>query len=415
MRSKRADTAKKDPIRKGGNMVSPMWLSFTVSQQDHRIASCNTCGATFPRWGKKRKSFYTMKMLNHLRGFHGVKIRRERQKELLGKAKVRSANADEEMAEENEGKQLTPSMSLNKEEKEHWTVTCGDKTGVLHLSKLRRAMECIRCEDQWFAPMAFEEFGGKRSYKKWKRSIFYENKPLEYWFKQGVLVTKGFKVTKSSLGCLKETTNLPSDSSSEDFAEDNSTAPIDILDTEAAEAPDCRSHSDSVTTDAHSTQSSWCEPLDADVLIEGDPQPIKEPSNPTAEDLNYSAHDVAGEVELTHNPEEEDGELGEIQGATGSDPSAPSTTAPEDPDGITTTNSQATQVENENEERLTSPEKTTACNFPESLQTSSPSLPTGSDLDAMELVQLRKERLKLQIKVLRLQEQYYTRRLGPPM
>lgn len=57
----------------------------------------------------------------------------------------------------------------------------------------------------------------------------------------------------------------------------------------------------------------------------------------------------------------------------------------------------------------------TAWNFPKSLQTSSPSLPTGSDLDAMELVQLRKERLKLQIKVLRLQEEYYTRRLELPM
>lgn len=75
---------------------------------------------------------------------------------------------------------------------------------------------------------------------------------------------------------------------------------------------------------------SWCEPLDADVLIEGDRQPIEEPSNPTAEDLNYPAHDVAGEVELTHNPENEDGEVGEIQGATGSDPSAPSTIALED-------------------------------------------------------------------------------------
>lgn len=75
---------------------------------------------------------------------------------------------------------------------------------------------------------------------------------------------------------------------------------------------------------------SWCEPLDAEVLIEGDHQPIGKRSYPTAEDLNYSAHDVAGEVELTHNPEKEDGELGESQGATGSDPSAASTIAPED-------------------------------------------------------------------------------------
>lgn len=75
---------------------------------------------------------------------------------------------------------------------------------------------------------------------------------------------------------------------------------------------------------------SWCEPLDTDVLIEGDPQPIEEPYNPTAEDLNYSARDVAGEVELTHTPETEDGQLEEIQGATGSDPLKPSTIAAKD-------------------------------------------------------------------------------------
>lgn len=66
------------------------------------------------------------------------------------------------------------------------------------------------------------------------------------------------------------------------------------------------------------------------MLIEGEHQPIENRSNPTDEDLNHSAHDVAGEVELTPNPEKEDGELGEIQGATESDPSAPSSVAPED-------------------------------------------------------------------------------------
>lgn len=44
------------------------------------------------------------------------------------------------------------------------------------------AEECIKCEGCWFAPSAFEDFGGKGSSKKWKASIFYENKSLQFWF-----------------------------------------------------------------------------------------------------------------------------------------------------------------------------------------------------------------------------------------
>lgn len=66
------------------------------------------------------------------------------------------------------------------------------------------------------------------------------------------------------------------------------------------------------------------------MLVEVDHQPIEKHSNPTAEDVNYSAHDVTGKVELIHSPEKEDGELGELQGATESDLSARSSIPPED-------------------------------------------------------------------------------------
>lgn len=39
----------------------------------------------------------------------------------------------------------------------------------------------------------------------------------------------------------------------------------------------------------------------------------------------------------------------------------------------------------------------------------------GCDLDAMDLDQLKREKLKMEIKVLRLQEEYYARRLGRPL
>lgn len=42
--------------------------------------------------------------------------------------------------------------------------------------------DCIECEGHWLAPPAFEDSGGKGSSKKWKTSIFYENKSLQLWF-----------------------------------------------------------------------------------------------------------------------------------------------------------------------------------------------------------------------------------------
>ncbi|XP_070703728.1 ABC transporter F family member 4-like isoform X2 [Pempheris klunzingeri] len=72
-------------------------------------------------------------------------------------------------------------------------VTCGSKTGILDVEKLDRGEECIMCEDHWFTPPTFEDLGGKGCSKKWKTSIFYENKPLQFWFEQGSLTTTGYK------------------------------------------------------------------------------------------------------------------------------------------------------------------------------------------------------------------------------
>lgn len=46
---------------------------------------------------------------------------------------------------------------------------------------------CIECEGRWFAPPAFEDLGGKGHSKKWKASIFHENKPLQFWFEVWIL------------------------------------------------------------------------------------------------------------------------------------------------------------------------------------------------------------------------------------
>ncbi|XP_076609322.1 uncharacterized protein LOC143334418 isoform X1 [Chaetodon auriga] len=90
--------------------------------------------------------------------------------------------------------------------------------GFLDVEKLSRGEDCIRCDDRWFSPTAFEDFGGKGSSKKWKASIFYENEPLQFWFEQGHLTTKGYKRKGSETTKQKkvQSSNHTSESSSEE-------------------------------------------------------------------------------------------------------------------------------------------------------------------------------------------------------
>ncbi|GAA6226041.1 midasin-like isoform X1 [Lates japonicus] len=94
---------------------------------------------------------------------------------------------DEEEAEE-EGED---------EDQEGLPITCGDKKGFLDVEKLSRGEQCILSNGSWLSPPDFEEFGGKGSSKKWKASIFHEDKPLQDLFDKGILTTKGFKRRRS--------------------------------------------------------------------------------------------------------------------------------------------------------------------------------------------------------------------------
>ncbi|XP_070779462.1 cilia- and flagella-associated protein 251-like isoform X1 [Enoplosus armatus] len=105
---------------------------------------------------------------------------------------------DEEEEEEDEEDNEQPGPSTQNTHKQRMqknrlSVTCGNKKGTLDVEKLHRGEACIEYDDGWFFPPTFEELGGKGSSKKWKASIFYENKPLQFWFEQGSLTTKGFK------------------------------------------------------------------------------------------------------------------------------------------------------------------------------------------------------------------------------
>ncbi|XP_032392995.1 probable serine/threonine-protein kinase kinX isoform X1 [Etheostoma spectabile] len=109
-------------------------------------------------------------------------------------------------------------------------VSCGKRNGTLHVKKLYRGEECIESEGRWFSPGAFEDFGGKAASKKWKTSISYKKKPLQFLFEQGLLNTRGFKKRRAetmkqkkipSRNCISESQSEESDIQSKEESEED--------------------------------------------------------------------------------------------------------------------------------------------------------------------------------------------------
>ncbi|XP_024128558.1 uncharacterized protein LOC112146790 isoform X2 [Oryzias melastigma] len=98
----------------------------------------------------------------------------------------------DEEAEEKRYNQISPEKVL-------WRVTCGTKKGILNKRRLRRGELCIMYNGKWISPTDFEAYGGRSSAKKWKYSIHHDNKPLEFFFRTGHLCTGGFKFKKTHL------------------------------------------------------------------------------------------------------------------------------------------------------------------------------------------------------------------------
>ncbi|TDH02666.1 hypothetical protein EPR50_G00155170 [Perca flavescens] len=72
--------------------------------------------------------------------------------------------------------------------------------------------ECIESEGHWFSPGAFEDFGGRASSKKWKTSISYKKKPLQFWFEQKKILSRN---------CISESQSEESDIQSMEQSEDD--------------------------------------------------------------------------------------------------------------------------------------------------------------------------------------------------
>ncbi|XP_029944650.1 RNA polymerase II degradation factor 1-like isoform X2 [Salarias fasciatus] len=95
-------------------------------------------------------------------------------------------------------------------------VTCGTKEGWLDKKKLERAEACIKCEGKWFTPPQFEVFGRRECSKKWKTSVYHEEKPLQYFFEKGLLTTSGYNKGPRKTTKKKKSSDHESQESSED-------------------------------------------------------------------------------------------------------------------------------------------------------------------------------------------------------
>ncbi|XP_023685641.2 uncharacterized protein [Paramormyrops kingsleyae] len=74
-------------------------------------------------------------------------------------------------------------------DKTYLPVTCGNKTGNLYQDKLAIGEKCILVGTDWFTPPEFEVFGGKKSYKNWKKSIQCKGTSLHKLIQGGHLKT----------------------------------------------------------------------------------------------------------------------------------------------------------------------------------------------------------------------------------
>ncbi|XP_029583122.1 nuclear body protein SP140-like protein isoform X1 [Salmo trutta] len=138
------------------------------------------------------------------------------------KQKERSESAEEEQpststqsnpSQKRKVQRPTHCLRFRKGEKDDiWTwpiyktqlpVTCGDKEGILIRNKLAKGERCIAVQGRWFTPSGFEEFGGKKSSRKWKCSIRCSGTNLGELIQEGHLITSpDFKRRKSAQRAL---------------------------------------------------------------------------------------------------------------------------------------------------------------------------------------------------------------------
>ncbi|KAI9526407.1 hypothetical protein NQZ68_039827 [Dissostichus eleginoides] len=303
---------------------------------------------------------------------------------------------EEEEEDQEDDEQPNTSEHTKRTQPRLVTVTCGNKTGILYVEKLEMGEECIMSEGRWFDPTGYEIFGGK---------------PLQFWIDK----------------CKIPPPDLTSESMSKVLA----------MKTEEEE----RAVAD------NNSKDSWCKPLQEDAQNEeegahrvspiDDPidisttvQPSEEQSRERFTQGNEIKEDGQRELQTetslsapatstpTIKPEilekTEDTETASVQTPlllvthiTGNTRNAASNTAYEGPqreldDGchdeteVTTSGHDAAQLQvMETETRVPQASKSTPVS-------------TSCNLDTMDLEQLKREKIKMKLKIMKLQEEYYT-------
>ncbi|XP_063327057.1 nucleolin-like [Pelmatolapia mariae] len=103
----------------------------------------------------------------------------------------------------------------DEDENNLWRVKCGTKRGILDREKLEDGKACIKCEGNLYSPPEFEKLAGKEPCRKWKSTIFYKKKPLQFWFEEGYLTTTGYRQKKR-----KRKSSASTEESEEDHVDD---------------------------------------------------------------------------------------------------------------------------------------------------------------------------------------------------
>ncbi|KAG7239466.1 hypothetical protein INR49_028937 [Caranx melampygus] len=331
-----------------------------------------------------------------------------------------SSEEEEEEEDQEHSEQLGPSTKLQHHNQgpQELPVTCGVKKGHLDVEKLAKGGDCILCEGHWFSPPAFETFAGKKQSRKWKSSIFYKGEPLQKLFDNGMLTTKSYKRRNSATTKPQKilSSDVESEISSEASETDSGQTEKDDLhdnDWLPEKGEEERQGAESGGED-HMTEEEEDKIDEGKMEDESVPAVTDEDDNNVCEDMetdliSSTCGTMAARV-LLKRLEEEETECESScpepeQPEEGHSPKPLSEQADNPTDTDATTNDhEAAQIQMMNQETR-NPQPTRS---PDMEEVSSSRCSAGINLDTMDLDQLKKEKIKMQIKVLKLQEQYYT-------
>ncbi|KAL3054129.1 hypothetical protein OYC64_006459 [Pagothenia borchgrevinki] len=270
---------------------------------------------------------------------------------------------EEEDQEDNEQPSTSKHYKITQQHRTR-NVTCGNKTGILYdAEKMMRGEECIKSEGRRFNPIEFEIFGGKGKNRKWKHSIQHKGKLLQSWIDEGYFTNNTSKRRATVRKCKIPSPDLTSESMSEES------------DMESAEETEEDDGEDGDLL------------IDKDLAIETEegesgfpPLLITHITGNTRDAASNTAYiqEVKEETLDTACPQRklDDGCHDETE--------------------ATTSGHDAAQLQvMETETRVPQASKSTPVS-------------TSCNLDTMDLEQLKREKIKMKLKIMKLQEEYYT-------